>query len=151
MNPTIVLALLIAAAPQSAPRDQPVYVLSQEAGGGDGFSAPHQYLSAPQQTSPTTTTAWSWSVSAAPDGAPLIDAFLNEYDCAAWSTRRIRQERYRDDALYDTRVSEAGFRPPHWLEMEGRILREVCRDTYRALPQVESLAVAAARLSAKRP
>lgn len=151
MNPSIILAVLIAVAPQSAPRDHPAYVLSQDDGGSDGFSAPRQYLSAPQQTSPTTRMAWSWSLSAAPDGAPLIDAFLNEYDCAASTVRRVRQERYRAGVLYDTRVSEAGFRPPHWLEMERRILGEVCRGSYRALPQVESLDAAAARLLSTRP
>lgn len=144
MNPSMILTVLIAAAPQSAPRDEPVYALSEEDGRGD-------YLSAPQQTSLNTRTAWSWSVSAGPDGAPLIDAFLNEYDCAATTTRRIRQERYRAEALYDTRVSDAGFRPPHWLEMERRILGEVCRGSYRALPQVESLDAAAGRLSSTRP
>lgn len=144
MNPATVLFVLITAAPQSAPRDQPVYVLSQDAGRGD-------YLSAPQSTSPDTRTAWSWSVSAAPDGAPLIDAFLNEYDCATSTARRIRQERYRADALYDTRLSNTGFRPPHWLEMEQRILGEVCRGSYQALPQVENLDAATARQSSTRP
>ena len=144
MNPMIVLALLLAAAPQSAPLDQPAHVLSREPNRGD-------YLSPPHQTGPATHTAWSWSISARPDGVPLIDAFLNEYDCATSTFRRLRQERYRGDVLYDTRVSDAAPRPPHWLEMEARIVNEVCRGGYQALPRVESVAAAAAELSVGRP
>ena len=136
-------ALLFPGEQQSAPLDERVYILSQGEGRGD-------YLSAPDQTGPNTRTAWSWSVSSTPDGSPLIDAFLNHYDCETTRFRRIRQERYRADQLYNTRLSDAGFRSPHWLEMEGRILREICGGGYQALPQVENIALAAARLSSGR-
>lgn len=147
MIPTLALAvalLLSAGQQQSAPLDGRAYILSQSEGRGD-------YLSAPDHTGPNTSTAWSWSVSSTPDGTPLIDAFLNQYDCETSKFRRIRQERYRADRLYDTRLSDAGFRSPHWLEMEGRIMREICRGGYQALPQVENIPVAAARLSSERP
>lgn len=136
-------ALLLLGEQQSAPLKEQVYILSQSEGRGD-------YLSAPDETGPNTRTAWSWSVSSTPDGSPLIDAFLNEYDCETSRFRRIRQERYRADQLYDTRISDAGFRSPHSLEMEWRIVREICRGGYQALPQVENIALAAAGLSSAR-
>lgn len=140
----LAMALLIPVGQQSAPLGGRVYILSQSEGRGD-------YLSAPSQTGPNTRTGWSWSVSATRDGPALIDAFLNEYDCETSQFRRIRQERYRADHLYDTRVSDAGFRSPHLLEMEGRIVGEICRRGYQALPQAENILVAAARLSSERP
>lgn len=143
-TPALAITLLLSVGQQSAPFDERVYILSQNEGRGD-------YLSAPNQTGPNSRTAWSWSVSSTSDGSLLIDAFLNEYDCGTSKFRRIRQERYRGDHLYDTWTSDAGFRSPHWLEMEGRLVREICRDGFQALPQVESISIAAARLSSGRP
>lgn len=78
---------------------------------------------------------------------PAVDAFLNEYDCNTSQLGRVRQQRFRDGGLYDTRDSEAGLRSPHWLEMEGRVMEEVCRDTYLTLPQAENIPAAAAELT----
>lgn len=146
MIPTVVLAtsLLISPGLQSAPLEGRVYVLSQDEGWG-------AYLSEPDQTAPNVRTAWSWSVWLTLDGSQSIDAFLNEYDCETSQFRRVRQERFREGVLYDVRVSESGFQSPHWLEMEGRVMEEVCRDSYLTLPQAENIPAAAAGLSAGRP
>lgn len=143
---TVVLktTLLLSPGLQAAPLDGRVYVLSQH----DRWGA---YLSAPDQTAPNRRAAWSWSVWLALDGSRLIDAFLNEYGCQTSQFRRIRQERFREDGLYDARVPDAGFGSPHCLEMEDRMMREVCRDTYLALPQAENIPAAAAGLSSGRP
>ncbi|MBU0659976.1 MAG: hypothetical protein KKF15_14580 [Alphaproteobacteria bacterium] len=145
MIPTVVMAttLLISPGLPWAPFDGRVYVLSQD----DRWGA---YLSAPDQTAPNVRTAWSWSVWLTRDGSLLIDAFLNEYDCDTSQFRRVRQERFREDGLYDTRVSEGGFRSPHWLDMEGRLTEEVCRDTYLTLPQTENIHAAVAELTSGR-
>lgn len=146
MIPTAALAttLLISPGLQSAPLAEQVYVLSQHGRWG-------AYLSAPDQTAQHVRTAWSWSVRLTLDGSLLTDAFLNEYDCETSQFRRVRQERFRDGDLYDKRVSESGFRSPHWLEMEGRLMEEVCRDSYLTLPQAENIPAAAAGLSSGRP
>lgn len=145
MIPMAVLAttFLIPPGLQSAPLEGRVYALSQD----DRWGA---YLSAPDQTGPNVRMAWSWSVWLTQDGSPLIDAFLNEYDCDRSQFRRVRQERFRDGELYDTRDSETGFRSPHWLEMEGRVIEEVCRDSYLTLPQAENIPAAAAELTSGR-
>jgi len=142
MIPTVVVAttFLISSGLQSAPLEGRVYVLSRH----DRWGA---YLSVPDQTGPNVRMAWSWPVWLTQDGSPLIDAFLNEYDCNTSQFRRVRQQRFRDGGLYDTRDSEAGFRSPHWLEMEGRVMEEVCRDTYLTLPQAENIPAAAAELT----
>jgi hypothetical protein len=137
-------SVLMASGPQSAPMDQPAYMLGESDGRGD-------YVSSPQETGPRTMTAWSWSVTSRIDGTVLVDAFLNEYDCETSRFRRIRQERYRNGALYDTRVSDAGFRPAWWLEMEARILKEVCGGTLHRLPGVDSIPAATPRLAVGRP
>lgn len=145
MIPAVVLAttLLISPGLQWAPLDERVYVLSQD----DRWGA---YLSAPDQTAPNGRTAWSWSVWLTLDSSLLIDAFLNEYDCDRSQFRRIRQERFREGDLFDTRDSEAGLRSPHWLEMEGLVMEEVCRDTYLTLSQAENFPAAADELTSGR-
>lgn len=99
---------------------------------------------------PNVRTAWSWSVWLTLDSSLLIDAFLNEYDCDRSQFRRLRQERFREGDLFDTRDSEAGLRSPHWLEMEGLAMEEVCRDTYLTLSQAENFPAAADELTSGR-
>ena len=140
------LILLMAAAQllsDGAPLDRPVHVLSEGEGQGD-------YVSAPHRTAEDRRTAWSWSVSRTAGGEILIDAFLNENDCGASSFLRIRQERYRDSTLYDTRMGNTAFRPPHWLEMEARLVRDICTDRVEGLVQIDSVHAAAGRISAPR-
>lgn len=118
-----------------APLNERLYMLSQANGRGD-------YISAPVDSGKNTLVAWSWSISTYLAGPAKIDAFLNEYDCATSQFRRLRQERYNAETLYDTREDSAGFRPSSWMEMESRIVNEICNGTYARLPQIENVSAA---------
>lgn len=123
-----------------APLAERLYMLAQEDGRGD-------YLSTPVDSGRNTLIAWSWSISIYPTSPPKIDAFLNEYDCAASQFRRLRQERYRGQTLHQVRSGSTGFRLPSWMEMEGRIVREFCHQSYVRLPQVMDTSAAIHALS----
>lgn len=104
------------------------------------------FLGSPIATEDGKLRIWSWSFFDTGGRLPNGSSFLNEFDCAARTYRRVRQEFYEGDHMEWARTTPARFRAPTGIEVEADTLRLVCDGGLDALPRVASPVAARALL-----
>lgn len=109
-----------------APREAALWILSERPGGGD-------YISDAVVLGEGTWTAWTWAVSTSAAYPDEVIAFQNRYDCRSGLFTRLRQEHYVAGELVEVSAEPSPPRPPHMLEVEARVMQELC--TGRSAPR----------------
>lgn len=102
-----------------APREAALWILSERPGGGD-------YLSDTVMLEGETRTAWTWAVSTSAAHPDDVVAFQNRYDCSSGHFTRLRRERYVAGELVEVNAEPSLPRPPHILEVEARVMQDLC-------------------------
>lgn len=91
----------------------------------------HSWMSAPEPLPDGRIRVWHWGITPAIEGGSdgaNIYPFLEELDCAAGTTARLRSEWYADDRFLRAFPRSVHHRVPSELFMESRLLEVVCRN-----------------------
>lgn len=147
---TLALMLTIGAAapvraqtlPGSEAPNEPLSILDVDRDTGS-------FLGSPTPGEGGKVLIWSWSFFDTGGPLPNGSSYLNEFDCAARTYRRVRQEFYEGDHMEWARTTPARFRAPAGYEVEGQTMALVCDGGLEALPRTPSPTAARALLRSR--
>ncbi len=107
------------------------------------------FLGSPTPGEEGKVLIWSWSFFDTGGRLPNGSSYLNEFDCASRTFRRVRQEFYEGDHMEWARTTPARFRAPVGFEVEAQTMELVCDGGLDSLPKVASPMAARALLRSR--